>query len=323
MPARAATIVDIARQAGVSKSLVSLAIRNDPGVSSKTRERILQVADDLGYRSNTWARSLVRGRTQLIGILLTDLRNAYHTDVVTGVEDEAARLGLQALISHGRREPRVLAQRLEAMVELGMEGIVVVSAHVPPGALSDAARHSPVVVVGRPPELPAGISQVHNDDEAGARLAVEHLLGQGHERIAYLQASTSPAALARRDAYRAVLEEHGLGPRVVSHEQLCDVLTTPDRPTAVLASNDRGAATVLGVAHDLGLRVPDDVAVVGYDDTELARLLRPELTSIAQPRTDMGRRALELLRGGEVTHEVHQPWLVPRASSATAGGPGR
>lgn len=315
MPSRPVTIVDVARQAGVSKSLVSLAIRNDPGVSARTRQRILQVADELGYRSNMWARSLVRGQTQLIGVLLTDLRNAYHTDIVVGVEDAAAERDFHVVISHGRRDPALLASQLDSLVSLGVDGIVVISAHTPREALAQAVRTTPVVVVGRPADLPERVSQIRNDDAAGARLAVEHLLGLGHRRISYLQASGSLAARVRRDSYRETMEDAGLPGQVLEPDGFDAALASADRFTAVFASNDRGAAEALGQIHDAGLRVPADVAVVGYDDTDLARLMRPKLTSIGQPRLEMGRRALEIVCSGDVVREVFPPVLVPRSST--------
>lgn len=310
------TIIDVAEAAGVSKSLVSLAIRGDAGVSEGTRARILQVADELGYRSNRWASSLVRGRSQLVGVLLTDLRNAYHTDVVVGVEDAATDLGLEVIVSHGRRDPDLLTERLESLLRLGVDGIVVVSAHTPPEVLAKAAAQTPTVVVGRPRTLPEGVSQVSNHDELGARLAVEHLVGLGHRRIAYLQASDSPAAVARRTSYEEALQAHGLGSQVLRMGELPRLADRgPGAPTAVFASNDRGAALVLGEAHDLGLSIPGDLAVMGYDDTELARLVRPMLTSVAQPRLTLGRRAMEIIQADEVVREVHPPELVVRAST--------
>jgi len=310
------TIVDVARAAGVSKSLVSVALRNDPGVGPATRQRILRVADELGYRSNLWARSLVQGSTNLVGVLLADLGNAYHTDVVIGVEDAAAEQGLGVVISHGRGDSERMAAQLGRLVQLGVDGVVIVSAHTPPGALAEAARVMPVVVVGRPAMLPESVSGISNDDELGGRLAVTHLVDGGRSRVAFLQMSGSTSALARRDSYLRVVEERSLPATVLSPAGLdADALRGVD---AVFASNDRGAVQLLAAAHDAGVSVPTELAVVGYDDTDLARLVRPQLSSIAQPRLEMGRRALEILQGGEVVRETHAPHLVVRASSAPA-----
>lgn len=320
------TIIDVAREAGVSKSLVSLAVRGDPGVSSQTREHILRVAASVGYRSNAWARSLVKGRSQLIGVLLTDLQNAYHTDIVNGVEDAAADAGFDVVLGHGRRDRRVLVARLGQLLELGVDGVVVISAHLEADRLAEVSGRVPLVVVGRPRSVPDGAGWVSNDDELGARLAIEHLARLGHSRIAHLSGSSRPAALVRRDSYAQAMDELGLGSAAVFDatevERLVAVVAdgAADAPTAVFAGNDRHAAALLTAALDAGLRVPDDLAIVGYDNTELAAVVRPGLTSVDQPRRAMGRAAMAQLTGmlaGEAAarHEVMQPSLVVRAST--------
>ncbi|MBB1511254.1 substrate-binding domain-containing protein [Tessaracoccus sp. MC1627] len=249
-------------------------------------------------------------------MLLAALGNAYHTDVVIGVEDAAAEQGMGVLISHGRGDSERMAAQLGRLVQLGVEGVVIVSAHTPPGALAEAARVMPAVVVGRPAMLPESVSGISNDDELGGRLAVTHLADGGRSRVGFLQMSGSPSAVARRDAYLRVVAERGLPATVLSPEGLdAETLRGVD---AVFASNDRGAVQVLAVAHDAGVSVPTELAVVGYDDTDLARLVRPQLSSIAQRRLEMGRRALEILQGREVVRETHAPHLVVRASSAPA-----
>lgn len=307
------TIIDVAKAAGVSKSLVSLAIRNDPGVSPATRERILKVAEELGYRSNVWARSLVRGSTNIIGVLLTDLSNPYHTDVVVGVEDAAREAGQEVLISHGRREPALLAAQLRQFGALAVDGIVVISAHTPADVLEEVARATPIVIVARPPEIPEGVSSIRNDDEAGARLATQHLLDGGRERVVFLLNSSSKSAAARRDSYIATMEAAGMPHRVLGPEDL--TLQAFGDIDGIVAANDRGAVQALGDASDAGVRVPEDLAIVGYDDSQLARIVRPQLSSVDQPRLAMGRRAIEVLRGGEVVREVFAPELVVRDSS--------
>lgn len=307
------TIVDVAKAAGVSKSLVSLAIRGDAGVSDETRQRILAVADDLGYRSNVWARSLAHGKTNMIGVLLTDLSNPYHTDVVIGVEDAAHERGQNVLISHGRRDPDLLASQLRKFEALGVDGIIVISAHTPSDVIADIAQRTRVVIVGRPGELPESVSRIRNDDELGARRATTHLLESGRTRIAFLQNSTSPSARARQKSYEQTLREAGLDPLILTPGDLtADAFTGID---GIVAANDRGAVHALGEASDAGVRVPSDLAIVGYDNSQLSRVVRPQLSSVDQPRIQMGGRALEAVLGNEVIHEVFEPELVIRDSS--------
>lgn len=329
--ARRPTIIDVARAAGVSKSLVSAALRGDPGVSDASRQRVVETAASIGYRTNGWAQRLVSGRSDLVGVLLTDLRNAYHTDVVNGIEDAAAEAGFGVILSHGRRDAALLERRLAELIELGVDAVVVVSARMSERDLAAAAERVPLVVVGRPERVPEGVGWVSNDDETGARLATEHLLELGHERVAFLANSRRPASLARRDSVRSTLRAAGVpGTWLEADERedgiarILDAVERPGGPTAVIAANDRLAAQLLARAVDRGLRVPESLAVVGYDNTELAALVRPGLTSVDQPLERMGRSAmaalLEQLDGRDAGHEVARPTLVVRGSTVPRAG---
>ena len=320
---RPPTIHDVASEAGVSKSLVSLAVRGDPGVRSETRARILDAADRLGYRSNPWARSLVRGRSQMIGVLVDDLRSGYHTDVVHGVEDAADANGLAVVIGDARRERNILRARLESMVSLGIDGAVIVSGRGDTEALSAFAGRLALVVVGRPVGIARAVGQVSNDDRSGARLAVHHLAAFGHRRIAHVRGSTRPASRAREESYQATMRELGLEEhvRIRDPEELLRELVAgaPDAPTAVFCSNDRIAIDLIGRAIDAGLNVPSDLSVAGYDNIEISSWLRPSLTSVDQPRRAMGelalRQLLEIIEGGPSRHDVVAPSLVVREST--------
>ncbi|WP_265522417.1 LacI family DNA-binding transcriptional regulator [Oerskovia flava] len=321
------TLLDVAARAGVSKSLVSLALRGDDGVGDATRARILAVADELGYRSNTLARSLKQGRTALLGVLLTSLANPYHTDVVAGVEDAAEAAGLTVLLSHGWRDPARLARRLDTMLDLHVDGVVVISSWLDDALLTRAARRTPVVLVGRSSTPVPGIDSLNNDDALGAELAVAHLAEHGHTRIAHLAGGTRPASIARRAGYDAAMARRGLGDlrRTVGHDapdwRTAVDAALADGCTAVFARNDVAAVDLLDHALDSGLDLPADLSVVGYDNTALAERSRPRLTSVDQPRLTMGRRAVDLLLerlGGRTddVHEVHRPALVERGSVA-------
>ncbi|WP_125775472.1 LacI family DNA-binding transcriptional regulator [Antribacter gilvus] len=314
------TILDVAARAGVSKSLVSLALRGAPGVGAATRERILQTADELGYRSNALARALRERRTMLVGVVISSLSNPYHTEIVTSVERAAEAAGLSVLLAHGSRERGRLAGRVEALLDLHVDGLVVVSSWVDAATLQAAARRAPVVMVGRTLEPVSGIDSVNNDDELGARLVVDHLVGRGRERILHVSSSRRPAGLARRDGYQAAMRAHGLErfARVTDPAGIGAALAAGH--DAVFARNDVEAFDVLDHAWDHGLSVPGDLAVVGYDDSALALRARPRLTSVHQPRELMGERAVALLaeriggRAGD-RHEVLAPSLVVRGST--------
>ncbi|WP_030158837.1 LacI family DNA-binding transcriptional regulator [Glycomyces sp. NRRL B-16210] len=326
---RRPTIIDVAAHAGVSKSLVSLALRGDDGVGPATRDRILRSAAELGYRSNAQARALVQGRTGQIGVIVTDLRNPYHAEVALGVEEAAEVEGFGTFLANGRRDPTRLAAQVEAMIGHNVEGLIVVSSRVDPDALAVAAKRLPIVVVGRPETTPEGLDTVSNDDIDGARQAAEHLISLGHKDIAFATTSSRPAARARLQGYEAALRSAGLTPRThrvpdESRHEAIDALLSSGA-TAVMANNDVLAIECLGRAHELGLQVPARLSLIGYDDTELAARSWPRLTSIDQHRPILGRTALALLKSRlegrtEDRHEVIPPTLVKRDSTAAPHG---
>ncbi|WP_170922652.1 LacI family DNA-binding transcriptional regulator [Nesterenkonia sp. PF2B19] len=326
---RAPTIHDVARAAGVSKSSVSLAVRGQAGLSEATRSRILDAAQQLGYRSNVWARSLVQGRTGLIGVLLGDLGSSYHRDVTNGIEDAAAEQDIRLVIGHGRRDPERLRRELDSLLALGVEAVIVVSSWLPPQHLEAVAQRVPIVVVGRLPQEVPGVDTVANQDAAGARLAVEHLLSLGHRRILHLTGSSRTAAMHRRRAYSEVMRARvpEVGPQVEGPEHLdraqahlISQVLRGEGPTAVFTQNDRIAAELMGRCLDAGIRLPDQLSVVGYDSSSLCSVLRPRLTSIDQPRLTMGslalRMAVERIAGklGARAPDPAPRWTRPRAA---------
>lgn len=329
------TIIDVARTAGVSKSLVSLALSNKSGVSEASRTKIFEAADQIGYTSNPWARSLVRGRTRLIGVVATDIASAYNSDVVVGIEDEAAVEEYEVLVTHGRRDPDHLTRGVQRMLQLGVDGLIVVSSRVPRAVLDAAARRRPVVVVGRPTDTGKLVDVIHNDDELGGALAVEHLHAEGHRRIGFIATSNQAAVRARGMAYEHTMQRLGLEYRWQMPaefpkdphfaQRVFDMIaTTPsgDAPTALFVSTDGTAVRLLGEALDRGLRVPQGMALVGYNNSTLASAVRPALTSVDQPRNSMGKLAmsylLERIEGRtEQRTEIMTPRLVPRHSSTT------
>ena len=332
-PQRPPTIRSVATRAGVSKSLVSLVLQGSPRVSDDRRRAVLAAMDELGYRPDPAARSLAERRTRTVGVVVDDLRNPWFVDVLDGLRPLLHEAGLRPLLADGRTEPAAV----RALVDLRVDGLVVVGT-LPTGAGTDvvdlaaAARTVPTVVAGaREPALPR-VDVVANDDPAGVRLAVEHLLGLGHRRVGHLAGSGLVGALRRR-AYEAALQEAGLAPEVAEsglteaggHDAALALLRDPARPSALLAANDMTALGALAAADELGLRVPADLSVVGYDDTSLARLRRVALTSVDNASSavgaEAGRRLLRRLAGGAAAAEEAEtvllpPRLVVRATTA-------
>nr|WP_026402733.1 MULTISPECIES: LacI family DNA-binding transcriptional regulator [Actinomadura] len=329
MPAPKPTIRNVAERAGVSKSLVSLVMRGSPHVSERRRQAVLQAARELGYRPNAVARSLVEGRTRLIGAIVADLHNPFFAEFLDGLQESLHGAGLRMLVGSGRWDPMFEAEAVEAFLEMRVDGLVLLS--VVPDSLKDAAASVPVVVVGE--RDVKGVDIVVDDDELGASLAVDHLVSLGHRRIAHIEGTRSTAARYRRIGYERAMRRHGLEDEIAvqpgdfteegGYRAARGLLRRDRRPTAIFAPNDLVATGALSAAVELDLRVPADLSVIGYDNTHLAAIRHISLTSVDQPRRDMGRLAAEMLtaRIGDPSRAARQNLVVPHLVVRSTTGP--
>src|SRR5882757_7751335 len=336
---RAPTIIDVAARAGVSKSLVSLVLqgKGPPLVSEERRALVLDAVTELGYRPNTMARGLVRRRTGLVGVLVSDLRNPFFADLAESVDAEAARRGYRAVLAAGHRDAAREQLVVNDFLESRVEALVLLSPALSATAITRAVEGVPVVVEGRPTFRSARVDLVGTDDALGAELAVRHLVELGHQRIAHI-AGSAPGAEARRKGYERAMRIHRCGQHIQvadcdetdsggyeAARRLLDGTTGPTRPSAVFAVNDVVALSVLAAAEDLGIAVPEQLSVVGFDDIYLGGLRGVGLTTVAQPvaqiAASMVGALLERIEGTEQTRPGVRTWLPPALTVRCTTGP--
>lgn len=304
-PARPATIRTVAQRAGVSKSLVSLVLRGSPHVSPAKRDAVQQAIDELGYRPNAIARQLTAQRTHTIGVLLNDLRNPWFVECLEGLTTVLNEHGYRCMLADARLDRRADESLLRGFLEMRVDGLVLVGSMPSTPAIVEAAVTVPTVAAaGRDVVLPR-VDVVANDDRIGATLAVEHLIGLGHRRIAHLAGTHGAVADLRREAYRSAMSAHGLANEITveagdateegGYRAAVRLLGRPDRPSAVFAMNDMSCIGAMSAAAELGLRVPQDVSMVGYDNTSLAQVRHLWLTSVDNASIEVGRRAARAL----------------------------
>ncbi|WP_236792529.1 LacI family DNA-binding transcriptional regulator [Amycolatopsis sp. GM8] len=336
---RAPGVKDVAAAAGVSLGTVSNVLNRPDRVSPRTRAKVEAAMAELKFVRNESARQLRAGRSRVIGYVMLDGRNPFFTDVAAGMEDAADESDLSLFLCNSDNRPERESAYLNRLEQQRVQGILVTPVDPDASTLDETAlRGTPVVIVDRTRDAATHCS-VAVDDVHGGRIAVQHLLEMGHERIAFIG---SPVTLGqvrdRREGALLALQEAGLSP-----DHLVDLttaaLTVADgrnagerlaglpastRPTAAFCVNDLIALGLLQTCVSLHLRVPDDLAIVGYDDIDFAAAAAVPLTSVRQPRRALGRTAAELLlqEATDPAHEHQQvmftPELVVRASTRSA-----
>lgn len=301
--ARRVTITDVAEAAGVSVATVSKVINGRYGVASGTSARVLQVVQDLGYESSLVARSLRSQRTNVIGILVAEFE-PFSAEILKGVGAALRHSRYEVLAYAGTRDGVMEGWERRSLFRLSgtlIDGAVLVTPSV-----VDVDVEIPLVAID-PHMGPEGLPSVQADNPVGAAMATRHLIELGHRRIAFLTGRPDlRSSVLREEGYRKALAEAGipLDPSLVRggyysrdavRGSALELLSRADRPTAVFAANDLSALGTLDVAQELGLRVPQDLSVIGFDDIPEAVQARPPLTTVRQPIQQMGQVAVEQL----------------------------
>lgn len=333
------TIMDVARQAGVSKGAVSYALNGQPGVSEQTRRRILMVAGDLGWRPNSVARALSRSRSHAVGLVLARPAvllgvEPFLMRLISGIQSELSRSGFALMLQVVSDLADEMAVYQQWWGERRIDGVLVVDLRTNDPRLDLVRRLGiPAAVMGALRDG-AGLAVVHKDETGPVTEAVEHLVRLGHRRIARIagerqflhtqQRGRAVTAVARRlgvqDGVRTIHADY-TGAR--GAEITRQLLSEPSRPTALLFDNDLMAVAAAAVAREMGLEVPRDVSIIAWDDSPLCHLSYPKLTAVSWDVAEYGRQATGLLievTAGKPPRRIvsEQGRLIPRGSTGPA-----
>lgn len=319
-----ATIFDVAAQAGVSISTVSRVLNNRDRVHPETRERVLKAIRDLDYQANVLARGLANQQTNTLGLVIPQVNDAFFFQIVRGVEEATASTGYSLLIAS---QPRPASEHLylDLFRRSHVDAMVLVAIDVYEREVQQIVKRGiPIVLV----QLNIGkdIPSFLADNYGGARTLAEHLMEHGYRRLAYITGTNYTSdSQERLRALRDVLAEHDLElpePYIVvgdylrgsGYQAMLQLLDLPEPPEAVFAANDQMAIDAVMAIQARGLRVPQDIAVVGFDDIPMASYISPALTTVHQPVYELGwhaaQRALEMIRIGEAPHTLATPRVL-------------
>lgn len=314
-------IREVAKRAQVSTATVSRTINTPSAVDPETARRVWQAIEELRYYPNSQARSLVSGRSRILGLIVSDITNPFFPEIVKGFEEAAIAHGYEILVSSTNYDPGRMALCVRRMIERKVDGVAIMTSEMEP-ALTDqfAERNVPLVFldVG---DVTGTTSNLRVDYAQGINEAVVHLLGLGHRLIGFISGPlTLKSARVRRAAFLQCLFDHGIiederyiaegdhtidgGLRAMTH-----LLQLPKAPTAVLSSNDLTAIGAMRAVRRAGLRVPEDVSVIGFDDIHLAGFTEPPLTTIRLSPKQVADGAFHALL----------PFMVPQAAAPERG----
>lgn len=333
------TAKDVARLAGVSQSTVSRILSGDssPFFSEKTRRRVLKVAADLNYSPNPLARALRGKQTQLIGLIMRGINDPFMASLVSEISMQARSLGYQVVLGHAQSDPDEVLQISNVLDTRHIDGVIILGDFKEDqAAIREILEGRRAVVAICRGDARAEAITINSDNRAGMQALLDHLTNLGHRRLAFIDGGWAGDFKERGKAYTQYLKDNHLEIRtewtvvdsddpVGGYQAMQRLLSLAERPTAVLASDDIIALGALKAAHDLGLRVPQDISITGFDGIDLTRYVSPALTTVRQPIEEMSRQALRLLLGiisgealeSEQVIRVH-PELVVRQSTGPA-----
>ncbi|KFL16228.1 catabolite control protein A [Geobacillus stearothermophilus] len=300
------TIYDVAREANVSMATVSRVVNGNPNVKPSTRKKVLEAIERLGYRPNAVARGLASKKTTTVGVIIPDISSIFFAELARGIEDIATMYKYNIILSNSDQNKEKELHLLNTMLAKQVDGLLFMGGTITEEHVAEFQKSSvPIVLAATvgPEEIPS----VNIDYEQAAFEAVTYLLEKGNRRVAYVTGPTDDPINQRKLAgYRRALEERGVPydeELVVEGDNSYDsgleayekIAELAERPTAVFAGTDEMALGIIHSAQDHNVRVPEELEVVGFDNTRLATMVRPRLTTVVQPMYDIGAVAMRLL----------------------------
>jgi LacI family transcriptional regulator len=334
------TINDVAREAGVSITTVSRVLNNNYPVKKETREKIEKAIEKLNYKPNAMARSLITKRTSVLGVIVPGITNLFFPTIVEAIEEHTKKEGYNILLCNTvgdfKEEKEVVKQLLSRQVD----GIIVIDPrfeNIKGGFYDETSKNIPTIIVNGAP-FGSKCNFVSYDEEIGTNEAFEYLIELGHKKIAFVRGHKSFSYDIKEKIYKEIVEKNNLSyvnvidvgrgnsSEVVKSTQieLETILSDSNRPTAVFACNDLMAVGVINACSNLGVRVPEDISVIGFDNTMLASISNPKLTSVDQNMKEIGHRAaielLNMVQNGSQSRKkiILDTRLVVRESCAKA-----
>jgi DNA-binding LacI/PurR family transcriptional regulator len=317
----------------LSTATVSRTINGSDKVTPETKERVQRAIEELKFYPNTWARALGSGRSSLYGLIISDITNPFFPELVKSFEDIAVQHGQDVLVANTNYDPARIELCVTRMLQRKVDGVAIMTSEMDARLITEfQSREIPLVFLDTG-KAEALTSNIVVDYAAGVDAAVEHIVNLGHTKIAFISGPMNlRSARVRREAFAGCLERRGIGAGLTEegnhqvdggHQAMARMLERKERPTAVLASNDMTAIGALGAIHERGLRVPEDISIVGFDDIQISAFTQPALTTVRLSRDEIARvafRALYSIRqdGGKGAEYAVRPTLVVRKSTGPA-----
>ncbi len=326
-------IKEVAKLAKVSTATVSRTINGSDKVSARTAERVHKAIKELNFYPNTHARTLVSGRSRMLGLIISDITNPFFPELVKHFEDQAVQKGLEVIIANTDYKPKRMTECVRRMLERKVDGAAIMTSEADPSLLTELSRRDIPMVFMDTGTNSARTANIQVDYAQGIQEALQHLFSLNHHRIAFISGPLNLKSAKRRyDAFVSGMEARGIkvDPELIEkgdHRMeggviaMRNLLRLKDRPTAVIASNDLTAIGALATIREAGLEVPRDISLIGFDDISFAHLTQPPLTTIVLSRSQLAVTALAALEklirkeSGESTDYRLATHLVLRGST--------